>query len=496
LARSLLLDLFDPEEPRAALVEDGRLLEFSVEPEDRRRRVGDIVLGRVTRVEPAVQAAFVDIGEERPGFLHADDVMASDPLAAYDPAATAPRPAPGPRAGIASLVREGQSILVQVTRDSVPPKGPAVSAYVSLPGRFLVLMPSMERVGVSRRIPDGPGRDAVKAAVAALSPPEGLGIIVRTAGAGRTEAELRADLDALVARWGALLERARRERPPVTLRREEDLLHRVLRDRMADALDEVVVHGDEAFDAARAFAAEAAPPWADRIRRHGGTAPLFEERGVEAQVDRLSERRVPLPGGGFLLVEPVEGLTAIDVNSGKSTSAPDLEETAVRTDVAAAAEIGRQLRLRDIGGLVVVDFIDVRTDENRRRVDEAVAEALRDDPGRVRIAPMSEFGVVEITRRRTGPGPRQLLHDGCPSCRGRGIVLTAPAAGLRALRKARALAASGARAVTLRAHPAVAAWLEGSKGAALEALRGSLPRGLLLKSDPAAPAGHAEAESG
>jgi ribonuclease E len=233
---------------------------------------------------------------------------------------------------------------------------------------------------------------------------------------------------------------------------------------------EVVVVGAAGLVEARACLAEASPPWAGSLRAHEGPEPLFHARGLEEEVDRIFERRVPLPGGGFLLVEPTEALVSVDVNSGKSSKGEDLEETALAIDLLAAAEVGRQLRLRDLGGLVVVDFIDVRRPENREAVNRAVAEAFREDKARVRHTPLSEFGLVEITRRRVGPSLRQVLHEGCPSCRGRGVVRTAASAALRGLREARALRAAGRKGVVLRAAPEVAAWLRERKARDLDGL--------------------------
>ncbi|HEU4395538.1 MAG TPA: Rne/Rng family ribonuclease [Planctomycetota bacterium] len=483
MGREILLDLRDPEEGRSAVLEDGRLAELAVETEDRRRRQGDVYLGRVVRVEPSVEAAFVDIGAEKAGFLHADDVMPVFAGGPPDPGAFAARQR-GSSGRIANLLHEGQSILVQVTRDSLGTKGPTLTTHVSLPGRWLVLMPSLERVGVSRRVSDPDARERVRAAFASLDPPPGMGYIVRTAGADRDAADLRREMEALQRVFLGLAERARTTEPPALLLREGSLVVRSLRDWLAHPVESVAVEGREAFEEARAFLAEASPPWADRLRLHEGPAPLFHERGVEEAVDRLFERRVPIPGGGFLLIEPTEALVAVDVNSGKAGRGEDLEETALDTDLRAAAEIGRQLRLRDLGGLIVVDFIDVRRPENREAVNRAVEEAFREDRARVRFTPLSEFGLVEITRRRTGPSLRQVLHEGCPSCRGRGVVRTAGSAALRALREVRALRASGRRdPIVLRASADAAGWLRerrrdevASLGARIEETR-DLPRG-------------------
>ncbi len=485
MARSLLFDMEDPEEHRAAVVEEGRIAELAVERSDRRRRQGDVYLGRVLRIEPSVEAAFVDIGAERPGFLHAHDVM---PLYAERPedlCAFERRPK-APAGKIADLLQEGQKVLVQVVRDSVGTKGASLTTYIGLPGRWLVLMPSLERVGVSRRIADPAVRDRARAAFESLAPPPGMGFIVRTAGADRSAEELGREMEALHRVFVGLGERCRTEKAPSLLLREGSLLQRTLRDWLASEVDEVVVDTPEAFAEAESFLREASPPWADRLSLHEGPAPLFHARNIEAAVDRIFERRVPLTGGGFLLVEPTEALVAIDVNSGKSTGGEDLEETALETDLLAAAEVARQLRLRDLGGLIVVDFIDVLRPESKEAVNRAVRDALQGDRGRVRFTPLSEFGIVQITRRRSGPSLRQVLHEGCPSCRGRGVVRAPASAALRALREARALAAGGKRGLRLRASPEVAGWIREKRPGALETL------GVRLEEDASMPRGATE----
>ncbi len=488
MGRELLFDLRDVEERRAAVVEDGRLAELAVESDGGGARRGDVFLGRVTRVEPSVGAAFVDLGLDKPAFLHADDVM---PLYADDPedlTAFAARPR-GPAGDIGALLRPGQRVLVQATRESVGQKGPAVTTYLSLPGRWLVLMPSLERVGVSRRVTDPASRDRARAALAALEPPPGMGFIVRTAGVERGPEELREDYEALLARFRAISDRVRGCSAPTVLHREDGLLHRTLRDWLAADVDAVRVDGREGWEEAREFLARAAPGRLDRLHLHGAEEPLFHASGIEQSVERLFERRVPLPGGAFLLVEPTEALISIDVNSGRAARAADLEETALRTDLAAAAEVARQVRLRDLGGVIVIDFIDVRRPENRRAVDDAVAEAFREDRARVRIAPMSEFGLVQITRRRTGRSLRQLLHDGCPACGGKGVVRTPASGALRALREARALAARGASGLSFRAAPAVEAWLRQHRAAEIARLDRLLPEGFTLRADGSVPPG-------
>jgi ribonuclease E len=347
-------------------------------------------------------------------------------------------------------------------------------------------MPSLERIGISRRIADPEARDRTRASFESLAPPPGMGFIVRTAGADRAPEDLRREMEALHKVFLGLGERARREEGPCILLREGSLLLRTLRDFLASEVDEVVVNTLAGLEEARTFLAEAAPPWADRLRFHAGPAPLFHARGVETAVDRMFERRVPLPGGAFLLIEPTEALVSIDVNSGKATKGEDQEETAYATDMKAVEEIGRQLRLRDLGGIIVVDFIDLRDEAHRAALDAAVRQHFQDDRARVRVTPVSEFGIVEVTRRRSGPSHRQVLHAGCPACRGRGVVRTPSSAGVRAVREARARRAAGEGGAVLRASPEVASWLRERKGAELVAL------GVAVREDADLPPGSFE----
>ncbi|MHC4924150.1 MAG: ribonuclease E/G, partial [Planctomycetota bacterium] len=294
MGRSLLFNLRDPEEPRVAVLEGRRLAEVGVETEDRGRLQGDVFLGRVIRVEPAVQAAFVDIGFEKPGFLHVADVMKTCGSHPDEPGRWAERQR-GHYGKIQDLLVKGQTVLVQVTRDPLATKGPTLTTFLSLPGQWLVLMPSLGRAGVSRRIADAEERALAQERMAALDLPEGLGVILRTAGAGRSTEELARDLEVLKGRFDAWLERARRDKPPVRLHRESGLLERTLRDWLAEPVEEVIVDTEEGLEAARQFLEQSAPPWKNRLSLHDGAMPLFHDRGVEDSVDKLFRRRVALP---------------------------------------------------------------------------------------------------------------------------------------------------------------------------------------------------------
>jgi ribonuclease E len=439
VTRCLLLNLEDDEERRAALLEDGRLSLLWVERPDERSLVGNVYKGRVTNVERSIGAAFVDLGLERPGFLHGDDVPGlSDDTA--DPVASPP---------IQDLLEVGQEIVVQVTRDALGHKGPSVSGHVSIPGRRVVLFPGLGRKAVSRKITDEAERKRLEDIVSAIPATRDLGVVVRTAAVGATAEELTQELVDLVVAHDALVARTSACRAPALLREESDFVTRAVRELLARAPEgstgaaRVVV--DTADGLQRAAAALAGATDVGVVEQHAGPVPLFHAFGVEREVRMLDEPRVALPGGASLVIHETEALWAIDVNSSRMRDADSLEATALQVDLAAAVEAARQIRLRDLGGLVVVDFIDCMNPVNRTKVEELLRAELAKDPARMRVAPLSEFMVAEITRRRMRSGPAHAGSVACSSCRGRGRTRSPRSAGLAALREVRAALAAGAR---------------------------------------------------
>lgn len=465
MSRSLLLNVREREEQRALLLEDGRPSLYWVERADEGSLVGNVYRGRIVHLEPAIGAAFVDIGHERPGFLHADDVLPT-----YVPGRSAipefaERSAPGTAAGIAELLQKGQEILVQVTRDAIGNKGPSLTTHISLAGRIVVLLPSLKRVGVSRRVTDPTERESARARLASLGLPEESGFVIRTAGPAAGDEELRAEAARLLVELEEIRTAFAAACAPTLLRREGGFVERALRDllvrRVEGAVGEtsVVVDTHEAErEVAALFAgAESCPA----ITVHDSVVPLFHAFGVETEVRRLSQHRVALTGGASLVIQGTEALWAVDVNSGRLRRGANLEETALKTDLLAAQETARQIRLRDMGGLIVVDFIDCREPANRRAVEEAFRAELSKDPARLRVAQMSDFMVVEITRRRLRRGPSFVGSTACPSCSGRGRVPRARAAGLAALRDVLERVGSGdRRPFEIRCAPDVRADLD------------------------------------
>jgi len=484
MARQILVNDLEPGEVRVAVLKDGLLDDLSIERKNHRKYLGNIYKARVLNLEPAIQAAFVDFGGDRNGFLHASDVM---PLYEDDPediTAFQKRPT-GKHIPIQDLLRSGQEVLVQVTKDGIGKKGPTLTTYVSIPGKYMVLMPSLARVGVSKRIRDIEMRRRLKAMIRDVERPPGMGVIVRTAGAGRTEEELRKDHDYLLRLWEQLERRAKSSRAPVTIYRESDLVIRTIRDIFTPDVEEIIVDSEEVHGRIDEFLAELMPEFRDRLTLFEGERPLFHVWRVEEQIERLFSHRVPLKSGGSLIIEQTEALVSIDVNSGRFKREDDLEDTALAMNLESIPEVCRQLRLRDLGGLIVIDMIDMRELANRREVEQKLKRELRKDNARVRVASMSEFGLMELTRQRVRPSLKQETYTPCPVCRGSGYVKSMDSMVLKVLREIRAFAREeGASGIEIRVAPEVAASLLNRERAALVELERRFETRLEVLGDP------------
>lgn len=458
----------------AAVREDGDVVELRVEEEGAALGVGQVILGRVRRVLPGIQSAFIDVGRERDAFLHAADLLLPGEVATQEPAAAEAEPAdpaedddaepsPRPRRGNASKdvpieqrLKEGQTLLVQVARESIGSKGARVTCAISLPGRYVVYTPQWPHIGVSRRIEDPEERARLKGILESTLR-DGGGLIVRTAGSGRPAEALEADATRLLGTWRGILARAGAAAAPAVLHADVDLPLRLLRDAPSAGMERIVFDDAAAYERARAFLEPLDDALAARIRMHLGPTPLFEAEGVEAEIERALRSKVWLKSGGTLVIQPTEALVSVDVNTGKYVGNKRPEETILRTNLEAAEEIARQLRLRDLGGIVVIDFIDMDRAESRKRVLEALEAALRRDRARTKIVGISELGLVQLTRKRTRAGLQALLTGECPLCQGQGRVKTPEILAGEALleiRRVAALAPEGE--LTVRAHPEVA----------------------------------------
>lgn len=464
MSRKMLINTADPEECRVAVVKDGRLEEVFIEAGSDDHHVGNIYKGRVDNVEPSFQAAFVDCGFGRNGFLHVSDVNPD-----YFKGRRSRRSSGGGRRfpRLEECLHRGQEVVVQVTKSGIGTKGPALTTYLSLPGRFLVLMPNIRRHGVSRKIEDESGRQRLKDVLKSLNPPDSMGVIVRTAGEGRTKRELQRDLNYLMRLYSALQKRIKKSKPPTLVYQESDLVIRVVRDYFTPEIDEIVVDNENVARKVRDFIRAVMPRYRQRIALHEGGEPLFHAFGIESQIESIYDRRVELEGGGYLVIDQTEALVAIDVNSGSFTRHRNPEESAYELNLLAAREIARQLRLRDLSGVIIIDFVDMADSGHRRNIEKALSDAMGKDKARCRVLRMSDFGIVELTRQRMRPSVRRSLFRECPMCEGKGHVRSLESAATDVLRQLPLVLRSSGAKVEAFAPPAVASYLNNQKRANL-----------------------------
>ena len=410
-----------PREIRAGLVEEGVLQELMLERTNRRGLISNIYKGRVSRVLPGMQAAFIDIGLERAAFLHASDIVQPSDAESGNPdtkdAAQTDE--------IQALVAEGGEILVQVLKDPLGTKGARLTTFITIPSRYLVFMPKGHGVGISSRIEDEPERQRLRdAALSFMQPGDLGGYIVRTAAEGADPQALRADMVFLQKLWGVLSEKATQCRPGNLVYEDLPLPIRVLRDVVSSGVEKVSVDHDDTHVSMQEFARTFMPDLAERIERYGGDRPIFDLYGVEEEIQRSLDRKVPLKSGGYLMLDQTEAMTTIDVNTGAYVGHRNLEETIFRTNLEATVAIARQLRLRNLGGIVIIDFIDMQEEEHRRQVRQALEKALENDHAKTHISSVSPLGLVEMTRKRTRESLEHMLCVACPTCEGRGFVKT------------------------------------------------------------------------
>ena len=420
----MLVNYVPGEECRIAILEDGKLEEFYQERASAESHVGNIYKGKVTNVEPSIQAAFVDFGLDRNGFLHISDLHPMYfPGAEKDETEKVGKKTPRrERPPIQKALRRGDSVLVQVLKEGLSTKGPTLTSYLSIPGRFLVMMPYMDRLGVSRKVDDDEARREARKILADLSPPDKFGFIVRTAGIGQTKADLKRDLAYLTRLWKSIETQQKKIKGVGELYAESDLVIRTIRDVFTSDIERIVVDDITAAKRARDFLAVANPRSKSKVVYYNDPVPLFHRFDVERQIDGINAREVPLPSGGALVFDQTEALVAIDVNSGKSRDARDAESNAFNTNKEAVDEICRQLRLRDLGGLVVNDLIDMRDLKHRRTIEQRFRNNLKKDRARTRIGPISQFGILEMTRQRMRPSLKTSIYNECEHCRGTGFI--------------------------------------------------------------------------
>ncbi|MFT7129086.1 MAG: ribonuclease E, partial [Gammaproteobacteria bacterium] len=424
--KRMLINATQPEELRVGLVDGQHLYDLDIENRTRTQKKSNVYKGIITRVEPSLEAAFVDFGADRHGFLPLKEIS-------RDYFYRKPSEVSG-RFKIKDVLKEGTEVIVQVDKEERGNKGAALTTFVSLAGRYLVLMPNNPRAGgISRRI-EGDERTELREAMNSITVPNGMGAIVRTAGVGRSGEELQWDLDYLIHMWEAIKKATAERKAPLLLLQESNVIIRAIRDYLREDIDQVLIDNKDAYAEAFDFVTQVMPHYQNRIRLYEDPVPLFNRYQIESQIETAFEREVQLPSGGSIVIDPTEALISIDINSARATKGRDIEETATKTNLEAADEIARQLRLRDMGGLVVIDFIDMNQSKNQRSVENRMRDALDIDRARVQVGRISRFGLLEMSRQRLRPSLGETSAKVCPRCTGQGIIRDTKSLSLSILR--------------------------------------------------------------
>jgi len=476
-----ILVTVDHDETRGAILEDGRLVDIFIERPLAQRVVGNVYKGRVENVLPGMQAAFVNIGLERNAFLHVDD---AHPLPMEGEEDEPPEDLKN--ATINDLLRVGQEVVVQVVKEAVGTKGARVTRNLTIPGRYLVLMPGVDYVGVSRKIGDDDERERLKR-IAQSVKPRGLGLIVRTVAEGRSEDDLARDAKFLLRIWSDIQRKNRQQRAPSVLYKDMGLVYRLMRDFMTDEVTRFAIDARDEYQQAQELLEVFAPELKDRLKFfHGKGRSLFEVHGLNEEIDKALKKRVWLPSGGYIVIDQTEALTVIDVNTGKFVGTHDLQDTVYRTNLEAVDEIARQIRLRDIGGIIIADFIDMESPRHRHRILRALERAVARDRTKTAVLGITQLGLVEMTRKKGRRNILDLLTRECPYCDGRGRVLTEESQARRVRREIkRILRNTNHEAILIEVHPSVASLLIGAGGSNLKELERETGKSIYIKGSEA-----------
>jgi ribonuclease E len=475
----MIINAVDPEECRIAIVDNGHLEEFYIDSSVKEQTLHNIYKGVIHNVEPSLGALFVHYGGERNGFMQLGEVHPE--YYHVDP------PARGP-VDIRKALVKGQSILVQVTKEASAIKGAALTSYLSLPGRYVVLMPGREHIGVSRKIEDEEERQRLKNIVNDLPVSPGCGFIVRTVAAGRNKKDISRDLSNLVRLWEELRKRAMEAEAPSLIYKEQDLALRTIRDHFTPDIKEILIDNPEVYERAKDYTRIIAPRTHNLVKLHKENRPIFSKHQIEEQTETIFSNQVRLKSGGAIVINPTEALVSIDVNSGRSTKEVKLEDTAYKTNLEAAEEVARQLRLRDLGGLIVIDFIDMRDTKHQREVEKKLKAEAKKDKAKVDVGRISKFGLLEMSRQRLRPPIEYGTYQVCQQCGGRGVVRSPEATSLAALRLINQRCSKGQiERVEGKLNPAVASYLLNRKRAELISLEDRFGVEIVVSSDPEAP---------
>jgi len=486
MKKEMLINTVEGQECRIAIVCDGVLDELYVERASSASRVGNIYKGRVTNVEPSIQAAFIDFGLTKNGFLHISDVSPKYfPKRDRETESVGRRRSRRDRPPIQECLRRGQEVVVQMTKEGIGTKGPTMTTYLSIPGRLLVMMPGMSRLGVSRKIEDDDARGKARSALSELKLPDDMGFIVRTAGIGQSKRELQRDLNYLLRLWKAVSQRIQGAKAPSEIYQESDLVIRTIRDVYNSDIGRIVCDNAVVGKQVAEFLDMAMPRTKCNVEFYKGATGLFYECGLESEIERIHARHVQLPSGGSIVIDQTEALVAIDVNSGRSRQHADAETTALKTNLEATEEIVRQLRLRDMGGVIVIDFIDMYQDKNRRAVERELRGALKNDRAKTKLGRVSSFGIVEMTRQRVRPSLEKAMYRPCTHCEGAGMVKSDESLALLVMRALqRAAAGNDVAQIEVSVAPSVANHLSNVERGRIYDLETLSGKRIIVRSNP------------
>jgi ribonuclease G len=484
-------------ETRVAILEDDQLVELMVDRPEQRRMVGDVYLGRVEAVLPGIQAAFVDIDTQKSAFLHASDLVYPEESerdedesgeevdGEIDDEEESPRSRRAKAPPIQDQLKRGQDLLVQVTKEPISTKGPRVTAQLSLAGRFLVYMPFAARVGVSRKIGDRIERQRLRELVQRVLPRDAGGVIVRTVSEDANEETFKRELTTLMNQWKRIKRKTHFMRAPALVHRETGLTRGLIRDLFSHKVDSLTVDSKQVYNEIAEYLKGIAPELTDRVKLYEDVVPLFDKADIETEIRDLFKRRCDLPAGGYIVIEQTEALVSIDVNSGRYTGKKDPEKTILRTNLEAAREVARQIRLRDTGGIIVCDFIDMESKQNRDRVVQELRTYLVRDRARTKAFAVSELGLVEMTRQRVRPSHLHAMTEACPTCRGTGRVFTPETVVRRLERSVKRMAVTGRKEhLLIKVHPDVALYLLQDEPELMRRLEKGAGFSLELRDDP------------
>jgi ribonuclease E len=487
MAREMLINVAESEECRVAVVENGSLEELYVERARLSSRVGNIYKGKIVNIEAGIQAAFIDFGTGKNGFLHISDLHPR-----YFPGGRSThtesvgrRKALRERMPIQNCLHKGQELVVQVTKEEINTKGPTLSTYLALPGKYLVMMPWMRKQGVSHKIEDEDERIRLRQILEESKPPKGMGFIIRTAGQGCSKKDVQNDLRYLKRLWTAIEKRIKTEKAPGEIYQESDLVIRTLRDVFNSKISKIICDSESVARKIRDFLSIATPRLRKRVTCYDSKVPLFHKYRIEDEIAKVQSRTVELKGGGSIVIEQTEALVSIDVNSGRYRRGQSAEQTAYKTNIEASSEIARQLRLRDLGGLIICDFIDMHGVKHRREVEKVFRNAVKADRARSKILRISMFGVVEMTRQRMRPSLRSATYLACPHCGGMGFVKSHESLAIEIIRLLNlSVSKNQIKRIELSVSPEVASYLQNEKRAAIAQIEQFSDKRVIIHSEP------------